>query len=184
MTKRYEERRLNILNFIYSRLSFVLGFPHATLHSPASPDGSFVSIGAWNLDVPDSNTGHRGCAYTVLQTVQIPGMYSAAYGTLHYKELLKSFEKRVVHSPVFGLSSVPILPWLCRKRRKAIFTYSPCIPPITWPTIIFYVEWNEKEAQSGAWRTRRSTNHRRLVVFILIVIEISHLPSKTLHELR
>ena len=38
---------------------------------------------------------HRGCAYTVLQTVQMHGVYSAAYGTVHYKESLKSFEIRV-----------------------------------------------------------------------------------------
>ena len=35
----------------------------------------------------------RGCAYTVLQTVKRSGVYSAAYGTVHYKEPLKSFEK-------------------------------------------------------------------------------------------
>ena len=35
------------------------------------------------------------CAYTVLQAVQRPGVYSAAYGTVHYKEPLKSFEIRV-----------------------------------------------------------------------------------------
>ena len=29
---------------------------------------------------------HRGCAYTVLQIVQRNGVYSAAYGTVHYKE--------------------------------------------------------------------------------------------------
>ena len=60
---------------------------------------------------------HRGCAYTVLQTVQRPGVYSGAYGTVHYKEPLKSFEIRVGHSPGFGLPSVAILPWLCRKPR-------------------------------------------------------------------
>ena len=31
---------------------------------------------------------------------------------------------RVGHSPLFGLPSVAILPWLCRKRRKTIFTHS------------------------------------------------------------
>ena len=72
------------------------------------PDGSFVSTGACNLEVPGSNHG----------------IYSAAYGTVHYKEPLKSFEIRVGHSPGFGLPSVAILPWLCRKRRKAIFTHS------------------------------------------------------------
>ena len=64
---------------------------------------------------------HRGCAYSVLQTVQRPGVYSAAYGTVHYKERLKSFE--IGQSPGFGLPSVAILPWLCRKRRKAIFIF-------------------------------------------------------------
>ena len=39
----------------------------------------------------------RGCAYTVLQTVQRNGVYSAVYGTVHYKEPLKSFEIRVGH---------------------------------------------------------------------------------------
>ena len=53
---------------------------------------------------------HRGCAYTVLQTVQRHGVYSAAYGTVQYKEPLKSFEIRVGHSPGSGLPSVAILP--------------------------------------------------------------------------
>ena len=53
---------------------------------------------------------HRGCAYTVLQTVQMHGVYSAAYGTVRYKEPLKSFEIRVGHSPGFGLPFVAILP--------------------------------------------------------------------------
>ena len=64
---------------------------------------------------------HSGCAYIVLQTVQRHGVYSAAYGTVHYKEPLKSFEIRVGHSPGFELPSVAILPWLFRKRCKAIF---------------------------------------------------------------
>ena len=46
---------------------------------------------------------HRGCAYTVLQTIQRPAVYSAAVGNVHYKEPLKSFEIRVGHSPGFGL---------------------------------------------------------------------------------
>ena len=36
---------------------------------------------------------HRGCTYTVLQTVQRPGVYSAVYGTVDYKEPLNSFDK-------------------------------------------------------------------------------------------
>ena len=46
---------------------------------------------------------HRGCAYSVLQTVQRSGVYGAAYGTVHYEEPLKLFEIRVGHSPSFGL---------------------------------------------------------------------------------
>ena len=53
---------------------------------------------------------HRGCAYTVLQTVQRHGVYSAVNGTVHYKVPMKLFEIRVGHSPGFGLSSVAILP--------------------------------------------------------------------------
>ena len=40
----------------------------------------------------------RGCAYTVLQTVQRHGVHSAVNGTVHYKEPSKSFEMRVGHS--------------------------------------------------------------------------------------
>ena len=78
----------------------------------AGPDGSFVSTGACNLGrIPvGPNICHRGCAYTVLQTVQRPGVCSDVYGTVHYKEPLKSFEIRVGHSPGFGLPSVAILP--------------------------------------------------------------------------
>ena len=80
----------------------------------AGPDGSFVSTRACNLEVTGSNSGRagywsRGWAYTVLQTVEMPGLYSAAYGIAHYKEPLKSFEIRVGNSPGFGLPSVAIL---------------------------------------------------------------------------
>ena len=50
---------------------------------------------------------HRGCAYTVLQTVQRRGVYS---GTVHYKEPLRSLGIRVGHNPGVGLPSVAILP--------------------------------------------------------------------------
>ena len=88
----------------------VAGDVRATVHyRVAGSDGSFV---------PGSNPGrvgycHHGCAYTVLQTIQRPGVHSAAYGTVHYKEPLK----------LFGLPSVAISPWLCRKRGKAILTH-------------------------------------------------------------
>ena len=81
----------------------------------AGPDISFVSTEACNLEVPGANPGRAGylsswLCITVLQTVQRPGMYSTAYGTVHYKEHLKSFEIRVGHSPGFGLPLVAILP--------------------------------------------------------------------------
>ena len=99
------------------------------LHKLAGPDGSSVSSGACNLGVPGSNPGRDGylsswlCIYTALQAVQAHGVYSAAYGTVYYKEPLKSFEIRVGHSPGFVFPSVAILLWWCRKRRKAIFIY-------------------------------------------------------------
>ena len=58
----------------------------------------------YQIRIPDGpDNCHRGFAYTVLQTVQNPAVYSAAYGTLQYKETLKSFEIRVGHSPGFLL---------------------------------------------------------------------------------
>ena len=49
------------------------------------------------------------CIYTVLKTGIRRGLYNADYGTVHYKEPLKSFEIRVGHSTGFGLCSVAIL---------------------------------------------------------------------------
>ena len=59
-----------------------------------------------HLDLKDGSFVSTGCAYTVLQTVQKHGVYSASCGTVHYKEPLKSFEISVGHSPGFGLPSV------------------------------------------------------------------------------
>ena len=68
----------------------------------------------------------RGCAYTVLKTVQRHGVYSAAYGTVHYKEPLKSFETRVGHNPGLTLSSVAILGLgLFPKNRNSLHTPPP-----------------------------------------------------------
>ena len=35
---------------------------------------------------------------------------TAVYGTVHYKDALKSFKKRVKHNPNFGILSVAVLP--------------------------------------------------------------------------
>ena len=70
---------------------------------PSGPDSSFVSTGACNHQVRMAvgpGICHRGCAYTVLK-----GVFGAAYGTVHCKEPLKSFEIRVGHSPGFGFPS-------------------------------------------------------------------------------
>ena len=48
-----------------------------------------------------SDICHQCCVYTVLQTVQSPGVSRACYGTVHYTEQLKS-SKRVWHSRDFG----------------------------------------------------------------------------------
>ena len=77
------------------------------LNYPTRPDGSFVSTGACNqVRIPiGTDICHRGCAYTVLQTVQMHGVYNAVYGTVHYKEPLESVEIRVGHNPsVAGFS--------------------------------------------------------------------------------
>ena len=67
------------------------------------------------------------CAYKGLQTVQMHGVYSAVYGTVHYKESLKPFEIRVGHSPGFGLPSVAILPQ-CAESDENQYSHSPnCI---------------------------------------------------------
>ena len=34
---------------------------------------------------------HRGCAYTVLKTVEMSGMCSDVHGTVYYKELFELF---------------------------------------------------------------------------------------------
>ena len=78
--------------------------------------GSFVSTGACNLEVPGSNPGRAGYLLSWLCIYSDPicspgyGVYSAVYGTVHYKEPLKSFEIRVGHNLGFGLPSVAILP--------------------------------------------------------------------------
>ena len=64
-----------------------------------TPYDSFASTVAYNLEVPGPDICHRGCAHTVLQTDQKPEVYIAAYGTVHYKNPLKSFEIRVGHRP-------------------------------------------------------------------------------------
>ena len=40
-----------------------------------------------------SDVSYRDCGYTVLKTTQINEVCSAVYGTVHYKEALKSFVK-------------------------------------------------------------------------------------------
>ena len=61
-----------------------------------------LGLGTWRYQVRipvRTDICPGGCAYTVLQTAQRHGVYSAACGTVHYKEHLKSFQIRVWHSP-------------------------------------------------------------------------------------
>ena len=59
---------------------------------------------------PDESKNRLGgCAYTVLQTVQRPGVHSVVYGTMHYKSPWSQLI-RVDYSSDFGLRSVAILP--------------------------------------------------------------------------
>ena len=47
----------------------------------------------WVRIVVESDVCHRGCAFTVLQTVQRPGVCIDVYGTVRYKEPLRLFDK-------------------------------------------------------------------------------------------
>ena len=58
----------------------------------------------------ESDVCHRGCAYTVLKTGQWPGVCGVVYGTVYYKEPLKSFDKNRTSSADFGPPSVAVLP--------------------------------------------------------------------------
>ena len=53
--------------------------------------GPFVTLRVWVQIQAESYACHRGYAYTVLQTVQIPGVCSAFCGNMHYNEPLNSF---------------------------------------------------------------------------------------------
>ena len=55
----------------------------------------------WVRILVGSNVSHRGCAYTVLQTVQRHGVCSDVYGTMHYEEPLKLFDKSRALVPFF-----------------------------------------------------------------------------------
>ena len=57
------------------------------LHVYIVADDSFDPVVAryWVRFPTESGICHLSCAYTVLQTLQRPGMCSAVYGTVHYK---------------------------------------------------------------------------------------------------
>ena len=93
-------------------------FIRVHLGNVAGLDSSFGPVVARN-----SVLGHRGCAYALFQTVQRYGVWVAVSVTVHYYKPW-SHSIRVGNSPDFWLSYVAILPWLCRKRRNAIFMHS------------------------------------------------------------
>ena len=93
----------------------------------AGPYGSFVSTGlyslvTWRYQVRIPVVRLWLCIYSAPNCSKPKGLECAVlhYGTVHYKEPLKSFEVRARRSPGFGLPSIAILPWLCRKRCEAI----------------------------------------------------------------
>ena len=56
---------------------------HHVTSRPGRPDDSFGPV---VIQTPaGSNVCHRGCAYTVLQTVQRPGLRSVVDGTMNYR---------------------------------------------------------------------------------------------------
>ena len=69
----------------------------------ACPDGSFASTASCNLVVPGSNLSQAEylsswlCIYSASNRSR-HGVCNAAYGTVHYKEPLKSFEIKVGHT--------------------------------------------------------------------------------------
>ena len=52
------------------------------------------------------------------QTRGVEAILGGCWGSVKYVNYIE-----VAHSPGFGLLTVAILPWLCRKRRMAIFTH-------------------------------------------------------------
>ena len=108
-----------------------LKWPAPMAHSPR------LGLVTWRYEVRvpvGADICHRGCAYTMLQNVQRYGVYSAAYGTVHYKEPLKSFEIRVVHIvPASGF----LLSRYCNDRAKSdIKQFSHLRDPkinLVWP---------------------------------------------------
>ena len=97
-----------------------------------------LGIVTWSYQVRipiRSDICHRGCAYTVLQTVQRPRVYSAAYDTVHYKGTLESFELKVGHSPGFGF----LLPRHCHDCAKSDvkqYSYSYSIAGYSPDTVV------------------------------------------------
>ena len=84
------------------------------------------------------------------------------------------YSKRVGQRPDFGLPSVAILPWLCGKRRKAIYTrrgplwrYRQSSPTYwqtaswwitaetnesNWPVLSWLIDWSD-DSQTSCWST-------------------------------
>ena len=89
----------------------------------AGPGGSFTSTGACNQEVLGTRAGYLSSwfAHTVLQTVQRNEVYSVVCCTVHNEEPFKSFEISVGHK--LRASVCHDIASMCRKRRKAIYTY-------------------------------------------------------------
>ena len=97
---------------------------HTNIQSFANPDSSFDQPVTQNSQVLGSNPVGwivfievvHIYIYAVFQTIQRYGVCSAVYGTVLYDSM------REGHSPDFGLLSVVILPFFCRKRSRYSLT--------------------------------------------------------------
>ena len=98
---------------VYRNVSLLIVFFFIKTHSVgdarwckyniSGSDGLFGPVVAQNAEVPGLHLGRVGCSSSrlciyiayrfVRQTVQRPVVCSAVYGTVHYKEPLKSFDK-------------------------------------------------------------------------------------------
>ena len=88
----------------HTKTQFITQLTHRNVKShwqirTASSDGSFLSTGACNLEVPGSNPGQIWCLIlsSWLGIYSAPNcskawVHSVSYGIVHYKEPLKPFE--------------------------------------------------------------------------------------------
>ena len=85
------------IHFVYQRVDYYTTLLHYYSGRPRLLIRTRLGLVTWRymyqVRIPvGTDICHRGCAYTVHQTVQRNGVYSAAYDNVHYEEPLRSFE--------------------------------------------------------------------------------------------